>query len=57
MLTDLEAKSENSDSVATDLQKLKDVLQNDPKYYILENIIYHTMYISYTVWQKMLAWT
>ena len=32
------AKSENSDSVAIDLQKLKDVLQNDTKYYILENI-------------------
>ena len=27
-----------SDSVAIDLQKLKDVLQNDTKYYILENI-------------------
>ena len=33
-----EAKFENSDSVAIDLQKLKDVLQNDTKYYILENI-------------------
>ena len=31
-------KSENSDSVAIDLQKLKDVLQNDIKYSILENI-------------------
>ena len=29
------AKSENSNSVAIDLQKLKDVLQNDTKYYIL----------------------
>ena len=36
------SKIENSDSVTTDLQKLKDVLQNDPKYYILENIKYHT---------------
>ena len=32
------AKSENNDSVAIDLQKLKDVLQNDTKYYMLENI-------------------
>ena len=29
---------ENSDSVVIDLQKLKDVLQNDTKYYISENI-------------------
>ena len=32
------SKSENSDLVVVDLQKLKDVLQNDSKYYILENI-------------------
>ena len=37
-MLNLKAKSENSDSVAIDLQKLKDVLQNDPKYYVLENI-------------------
>ena len=38
----LEAKSQNSDSVAIDLQKLKDVLQNDPNYYMLKNVKYHT---------------
>ena len=34
----MKVKSENSDSVAIDLQKLKDVLQNGTEYYILENI-------------------
>ena len=46
----LKAKSENSDSVAIDLQKLKDVLQNDTIYYVFNTskIGKHDLFIFIT---------